>query len=48
MIEAINAITQGAIWAVLLVYFILPALSDLRLLIEARFGGPEANRRERR
>jgi len=43
MTDTINAITQGAIWAVLLVYFILPALSDLWLLIESRFGGLGAN-----
>jgi len=48
MTDAINAITQGAVSAVLLVYFIIPALSDLRLLIESRFGGLWANRRERR
>ena len=44
MTDAINAITQGAIWAVLLVYFVLPALSDLLLLIVPRFGGRQANR----
>lgn len=48
MTEGINAITQGAVWAVLLVYFVLPALSDLRLLMVPRLGGRLANRRERR
>jgi len=48
MTDAINAITQGAVWAVMLVYFVLPALSDLLLLIAPRFGGRQANRREGR